>query len=98
MGGGFQPVGHVQVLSNLLDFDMDVQQALDCARVFHIDGRLDVERGVRPDVAEGLGQLGHDIATPDMPWGGGQVIHVDWQNGTLAAGSDPRKDGLALAY
>jgi len=98
MGGGFQPVGHVQVLTNLLDFGMDVQQALDCARVFHIDGRLDVERGVRPDVAEGLGQLGHDVGTPDMPWGGGQAICVDWQNGTLAAGSDPRKDGLALAY
>ncbi len=98
MGGHFQPMGHVHVLTNVLDFGMDVQQALDCPRVFHVAGQVGVERGLDDTVLAGLRDLGHQVGRPDMPWGGGQAIRIDWQNGTLAAGSDPRKDGCALAY
>lgn len=98
MGGNYQPVGHVHVLANMVDHGMDVQEALDCARVFHADGRLEAERGVSDTVCAGLRDLGHEVVRPDMPWGGGQAIEIDWANGTLAAGSDPRKDGCALAY
>jgi gamma-glutamyltranspeptidase/glutathione hydrolase len=98
MGGGYQPVGHVHVIANVFDYGMDVQEAIDCARAFHVSGRLDVERGIAPEVVAGLQALGHEVAAPEMPWGGGQAITIDWQNGTLAGGSDPRKDGCALGY
>ncbi len=98
MGGAFQPVGHIHVLSNIFDFGMDVQEAIDCARAFHLSGRFELERGIGDETAKHLAALGHVIARPDMPWGGGQGIFIDWQKGTLAAGSDPRKDGSALGY
>ena len=59
---------------------------------------LDVERGVSDAVADGLAALGHTVQRPEMPWGGGQAIAIDWDKGTLAAGSDPRKDGCAMGY
>jgi len=98
MGGGFQPTGHTHVLTNMIDYAMDPQEALDCPRVFHIEGRVDVERGVPAAVADGLAALGHQIGRPEMPWGGGQIIGLDWENGTLFGGSEPRKDGCALGY
>ncbi len=98
MGGGYQPVGHAHVLTNLIDFAMDPQEAIDSPRVFHVEGRLDVERGLSEDIMAGLQSLGHEVGRPEMPWGGGQLIAVDWENGTLAGASDPRKDGCALGY
>ena len=98
MGGGYQPVGHTHVLTNMIDYGMDPQEALDCARVFHVAGKLDVERGVPKPVMDGLAALGHEVQHPEMPWGGGQIIQLDWENGTLVGGSDPRKDGCAIGY
>ncbi|MFC3230061.1 gamma-glutamyltransferase [Marinibaculum pumilum] len=98
MGGDYQPVGQCHVLTNIVDYGMDVQEALDCPRVFYNGGRLDVERGVPTDVRAALAALGHNVTTPEMPWGGGQAIMLDWDNDTLAAGSDPRKDGCALGW
>lgn len=98
MGGGYQPVGHSHVLSNMIDYGMDPQEAIDSPRVFHIEGRLDIERGLGQEVMDGLAAKGHQVGRPEMPWGGGQIIAVDWDNGTLVGGSDPRKDGLALGY
>ena len=98
MGGDYQPVGHAHVLANLIHFGMDPQEALDSPRVFHIRGQVEVERGLGDDVVEGLAAKGHQVGRPDMPWGGGQVISIDWENGTLAAGSEPRKDGCAIGY
>jgi len=98
MGGDYQPVGQAHVLSNIVDFGMDVQEALDCPRAFYNSGRLDLERGIGAEARAALAGLGYEITTPDMPWGGGQAIMMDWENGTLAAGSDPRKDGCALGW
>ena len=98
MGGGYQPVGHTHLLTNLIDFSMDPQEAMDSPRVFHVEGRLDVERGLDDTVMAGLEALGHKVGRPEMPWGGGQLIEIDWENGTLAGASDPRKDGCAIGY
>ncbi|MCW5731576.1 MAG: gamma-glutamyltransferase [Alphaproteobacteria bacterium] len=98
MGGSFQPVGHAHVLTNIYDYGMDIQEAIDCARGFHVAGRYELEAGVPEHTAQQLAAMGHAIGRPDMPWGGGQGVGIDWARGTLAAGSDPRKDGCALGY
>jgi gamma-glutamyltranspeptidase/glutathione hydrolase len=98
MGGGFQPVGHVHLLTNLIDYGMDLQEAIDCPRCFHVGGRIEAERGVADAVVRELAARGHEVVRPEMPWGGGQAVAIDWANGTLAAASDPRKDGCALGY
>jgi len=98
MGGDYQPFGHVHLLTNILDFGMDPQAALDCPRVFHDAGFAEVERGIPAGTVLGLQARGHATLVPSEPLGGGQAIRIDWQSGTLTAGSDPRKDGCALGY
>jgi len=98
MGGSYQPVGHVHVLSNLLDFGMDPQEAIDAPRVYHNDGKVAVERSVPSATVEGLRRLGHDVMPAVEPLGGGQLVWIDWEKGTLTGASDPRKDGCAIGY
>jgi gamma-glutamyltranspeptidase/glutathione hydrolase len=98
MGGGYQPVGHAHVLSNMFDYGMDPQEALDSPRAFLQEGALECEPGIPEKIRSELARMGHRVAEPPRPLGGGQIIAVDWERGTLAAGSDPRKDGLALGY
>lgn len=98
MGGGYQPFGHVHLVTNLIDFGMDPQQALDAPRVFYQDGAAIAERGIAADVVEGLRRRGHTVTIAPEPFGGGQVVQIDWEKGTLTGASDPRKDGCALGY
>ncbi|MCP1336343.1 gamma-glutamyltransferase [Futiania mangrovi] len=98
MGGAYQPVGHVHVATNIVDYGMDVQEAIDHARSFHVAGRLELERGIDDHVADQLAAKGHPIGRPDNPWGGGQAIWIDHARGALIGGSDPRKDGAALGW
>ena len=98
MGGQFQPVGQVHVLTNMVDYGMDVQEALDCGRGFHFAGTLELERTIPDDTAEGLAALGHRVRRAEEPHGSGQAVWIDWERGTLVGGSDPRKDGLALGF
>jgi gamma-glutamyltranspeptidase/glutathione hydrolase len=97
MGGGYQPTGQAQILTNMIDYGMDVQEAIDLPRSFRFDGRFQLEAGVPDEVASGLQQLGHETVRNEAPLGGAQAIQVDWSSGVLTAGSDPRKDGCALA-
>ncbi len=98
MGAHYQPMGHAQVISNIVDYGMDVQQAIDLPRAFIVGDISAVERGLPPATVEGLRGRGHHVATVASPWGGGQAIQIDWQRGVLIGGSDPRKDGCALGY
>ena len=98
MGGPYQPAGVVHVLQNIVDFGMDVQQALDAPRGFRFNGAFDAERGISDAVLQDLSRRGHPVARTVVPLGGGQVIAIDPVTGVLRAGSDPRKDGTALAY
>ena len=56
------------------------------------------ETGVPADVVEGLRRRGHTIVPPPKPIGGAQAIWIDWDEGVLTGGSDPRKDGCAIGY
>jgi gamma-glutamyltranspeptidase/glutathione hydrolase len=96
MGGDYQPFGNAHVLSNMLDYAMDPQAAIDLPRVFHSNGVVLAERSVPEAAIAGLQRLGHSVETADEPLGGGQAILIDWRQGTLTGGSDPRKDGCAL--
>lgn len=98
MGGDYQPFGHAHLLGNLLDHGMDVQEALDCARVFYRNGEVQAEHGVPLNSVAGLQARGHKVSVATEAHGGGQAIWIDWEAGTLTGGSDPRKDGLALGY
>jgi gamma-glutamyltranspeptidase/glutathione hydrolase len=98
MGAHYQPMGHAQVVTNIVDFGMDVQAAIDAPRAFFVGEASVVERGLPPATVTGLEQRGHDVVTAPRPWGGAQAIHIDWERGVLVGGSDPRKDGCALGY
>ncbi len=98
MGAHYQPMGHVQIIMNMIDFGMDVQQAIDAPRFFFEGEKTDVERGTPAATIEGLKARGHDVVTATSPWGGAQTIKIDWDRGVLIAGSEPRKDGCALGY
>ena len=104
MGGPMQPQGHWQVLSNIIDFGMNLQEAGDAARVRHSPSRypggtLAVEPGVSDDVVEELRRLGHHV---ERQGGGGmggyQAIMINPETGMLHGGTDPRKDGQVAGY
>ena len=98
MGGQYQPTGQTHVLTNILDYGCDLQEAIDMPRGLHYEGVYQLEDGVPPDVVRGLQRLGHKTTSIVGPLGGGQAIWIDWEKGTLTGGSDPRKDGCALGY
>ncbi len=98
MGGSYQPTGHVRLLSNLVDYGMDPQSAIDGARCFAEHGQLKLERGYKDSVRQELADLGHKVIVPDFPLGGAQAIRIDHEKGTLEGASDPRKDGAAIGY
>jgi gamma-glutamyltranspeptidase/glutathione hydrolase len=98
MGAHFQPMGHVYVMSNMFEYGMDAQEALDAPRVFFEGDALLVEETVPEEVVAGLKRLGHRVERKATPWGGGQIVVMDRERGVLAGASDPRKDGLALGY
>jgi gamma-glutamyltranspeptidase/glutathione hydrolase len=98
MGGDYQPMGHVHLLTNLIDFGLDVQAALDSPRVFPEEGMVNAERGLPAETRAGLAALGHRMGDAAEPFGGGQAVWIDWDKGTLTGGSDPRKDGMASGY
>ncbi|HVH67114.1 MAG TPA: gamma-glutamyltransferase [Gemmatimonadales bacterium] len=98
MGGSMQPQGHVQVLLNVLVFGMDLQDALDAARFRHLEGRrVALEAPIGEEVRRALLALGHVVADERaVAFGGAQAI-IRLPRG-YAAGSDPRKDGMAAGY
>ena len=98
MGGYYQAMGHASLLSKVLDFGLDLQEAIDLPRVIPVSGTRDVEaeQTLDPVTAAELNRRGFRIIPADGPIGGAQAIRIDWQNGTLQGGSEPRKDGCAL--
>ncbi|HEY7516788.1 MAG TPA: gamma-glutamyltransferase [Methylomirabilota bacterium] len=90
-----------QMLLNVLEFGMNVQEAIEAPRVrVYRDRLVDAEARIGSDVRDGLAQRGHDVnVIADWSWivGGGQGVMRDPESGALMAGADPRRDGYALA-
>jgi gamma-glutamyltranspeptidase/glutathione hydrolase len=98
MGGAIQPQGHVQVLLNLIVFGMDLQEAIDAARFRHYSGfEVALEGPIGEEVRAGLTRLGHQVSVLAPRSAGGSQAVMRLARG-WAAGSDPRKDGMAAGH
>ena len=97
MGGAYQPAGHARLISNLVDYGMDLQEAIDAPRAFNGPEGFAVETGYDPDVLADLAARGHAPGWSEAPLGGAQAIAID-PSGLLTGASDPRTDGCALGY
>ena len=102
MGGDMQPQGHVQFLVNLIDFGMNLQEAVDAPRIRHIQGMdVYVEDGISEETTKTLQGKGHSVPgeeTAINQVGGGQAIYYDRDQNVLLGASDRRKDGCAIGY
>jgi gamma-glutamyltranspeptidase/glutathione hydrolase len=91
-----------QMLLNQLEFDMNVQEAIEAPRVrVYRERLLDAESRIPDDVRAGLAARGHQVnVLDDWSWvvGGGQGIVRDPESGAWMAGADPRRDGYAVCY
>ncbi|MFB6235533.1 MAG: gamma-glutamyltransferase [Halopenitus sp.] len=99
MGGYMQPQGHVQVISNIVDYDLPLQAALDQPRWrYREDGELALEPQFDDDVAAKLVRKGHDVTTlPAQLFGGAQITRSD-SDDVISGATEPRKDGNAQGY
>ena len=113
MGGGMQPQGHVQVLTNQIDFGLSVQEAGDASRWQHegdneptgekmntSGGYVEVESGIPYEAVRELRKKGHDVRFDVGGYGGYQAIKVEMHDGrrVYVGASESRKDGMAAGY
>jgi gamma-glutamyltranspeptidase / glutathione hydrolase len=110
MGAAMQPQGQVQVLTNMLDFGMNIQEAGDAPRIRHEGssepdgermrgtGRVLVESQIPDGSVAELTALGHDVVRERGGYGGYQAIFYDRRQGVYKGASESRKDGSAIGY
>ena len=110
MGGDMQPQGHAQIVVNLVDFNMNLQEAGDAPRIYHTGsseptgqimtngGVLHLESGFRTEVIQKLMSMGHVIQWDLGGYGGYQAIKWDEKNKVWFGASESRKDGQAAGY
>ena len=101
--GGKRIISTVALLiSGLVDFDMDIQTAIDAPRINNYeDGPLKIESRIPLDVQEALRQKGHTLSVKkdfDLYFGGAQGVVIDPETGVLHGGADPRRDGQAVGF
>ncbi|MCO6384483.1 gamma-glutamyltransferase family protein [Oceanicola sp. 502str15] len=97
MGGQYQAAGHARLLSNILDFGMDPQEAIDAPRFFSTSKGVEWEEAMPEATRAALVAKGHRLFAAPKPIGGAQAIRIT-PEGVLIGGSDPRKDGCAIGY
>ena len=110
MGGAMQPQGHAQIVVNVVDFDMNLQEAGDAPRIRHIGssqptgeviengGVVYLESGFPDYVIDRLKDMGHRISNGSSSFGGYQAIGRDPESAVYAGASESRKDGQAVGY
>ncbi len=110
MGGDFQPMGHVQIVMNLVDFGMNLQEAGDAPRISHSGstdptggvnpgkGEIQLESGFSYEVMRELMNMGHKISWSLGDYGGYQAIMFDSVRKVYFGASESRKDGQAAGY
>jgi len=110
MGADMQPQGHVQIIVNLIDFEMNLQEAGDAPRISHVGsssptgtkqngtGELRLESGFTQATILDLLKKGHKAGYDLRGFGGYQAIQFDARTGMYYGASDSRKDGHAAGY
>ncbi|MCR1821166.1 gamma-glutamyltransferase [Terrisporobacter muris] len=101
MGAFMQPQGQLQVLTNLIDFNMNPQEALDAPRWQWIKGKeIQVESDINEEIVEGLRQKGHEITVMDdfTNMGKGQIILKNAESGSYVCATEKRCDGYVAAW
>ena len=113
MGGAYQPVGHLSIITNVIDFGMNIQEAGDAFRWMHsgsteptessdamLDGTgiLHLESGVSYDVVRQLRSMGHTVRIGEQFFGRYQGILFDADQGVYYGASESRFDGQAAGY
>ncbi len=90
----------LQTVLNVIDYGMDVQEAVSAPRLHHqwSPDRLSLERAVPADVVEALRARGHEVEVAREDWSAAEALARDPATGHFAGGADPRSDGLALGY
>ncbi len=100
MGGFMQPQGHVQVVMNMIDFELNPQAALDAPRWQWMEGKqVHMESGYGDAVYEGLQRSGHEVVIKpkSSSFGRGQII-LKTKQGGYCAGTEPRTDSAAASW
>ncbi len=100
MGGYMQPQGHLQVVTNMIDFHMNPQMALDAPRwQWNRDGSLSIEKEAGEEIIAGLTARGHDVKVMDSRtgFGRGEII-IRLENGVLVGGTESRTDANIACY
>lgn len=106
MGGNGQAMFHSQVLTNVIDYGLDIQEAIERPRFLigaFLPGEpadtIHVEQRVGPRVLSGLARKGHRVkAAPSLFYKVGHAHGIAVRDGTLMGGADPRGDGVALGF
>lgn len=111
MGGSFQPLGHVEILMNMIDFGMNAQEAGDAPRIDHQgsseptgekmtdSGEITLENGSPFETIRALMQMGHRVGwAPPGSYGGYQAIRFDAASKVYFGASESRKDGQAAGF
>ena len=110
MGGATQPQAHAWIISNVVDFGMNLQEAGDAPRIIHLDssqptgermtdgGRVTLESGFGPEIRDALRALGHRVEDVPGVFGGYQAIARHPESGCWVGASESRKDGMAAGY
>ncbi len=99
-GGHVQPQVQTQIISNLIDFNLTVQESITAPRFNHINGaKVSLEPGIAASTVETLRRRGHEVVSgsPES-FGGAHAIVVDPESGVFIGGSEPRKGGCALGF
>jgi len=92
-----------QMLANLIDFDMDIQQAIAAPRIsFSSPNALVVEASIPQSVRSALSTLGHNVEVGERGLGNAHGLTIEYNSEgkpvRFAGGADPRGEGVAAGY
>jgi gamma-glutamyltranspeptidase / glutathione hydrolase len=102
MGGFNQAQAHAQFVSNIADFDMNIQAAVEAARFRKLGFagcKVAIENGVAPEVIDGLRRQGHEVTVElrySQTMGRGNAVEHHDSTGVNYGATDPRADGEAV--